>query len=89
LNVVVVRWWEWLGRVASTVLAMALAGLVVFVVVALALAPSTVSDWHDQVVVPIHVALGISALVAVLTGILFWRVYPSVLRSRGIGWGDR
>ncbi|MEP6972629.1 MAG: hypothetical protein ABI869_00635 [Actinomycetota bacterium] len=81
------RWWEWLGRILSTFLAMAVAGVVLLSGVSLALLPSTVSDWHSQVVVPIYIALGIAVVVSVLVGILFWRYYPSLLRGWGIGWG--
>ena len=84
-NVVVIRWWEWLGRILTTLVAMAVSGFVVFFGVWLPLLPSTVSDsnWHEKVVVPMYVALAIAAVVSVLVGTLFWRF----LRRWDIGRG--
>ena len=49
--------------------------------------PSTVTDWHDQVVQGSQIVLGIAEGVSATMGVLFWRRYPSLLRRRGIGWG--
>ena len=65
-------------------------GVAVLVILALGFhwnVPSTVTDWHDQVVQRLQVVLRIAAGVSVTTGILFWRRYPSLLRLWGVGWG--
>ena len=84
-NVVVIHWWEWLGRILTTLVAIAVSGFVVFFGVWFALAPSSVSnsDWHEKVVVPIYFALAIAAVVSVLVGTLVWRF----LRQWDIGRG--
>ena len=72
----VLRWWEWLGRILITVVGMAVSGFVVFFGLFFALAPSSVSnsDWHEKVVVPMYFALAIAAAVSVLVGTLCWRL---------------
>ncbi len=80
------RWWEWLGRILWTIVAMGAAGLVVLALGSLWYLPSLVSDWHAQVVERLHIVLGIGAAVSASAGILFWRHYPSLLRCRGVGW---
>lgn len=83
----VTRWWEWLGRIVWTLLALGAAFLVILALGFHWYVPSTVTDWHDQVVQRFQIVLGIAAGVSVTTGVLFWRRYPSLLRRWGIGWG--
>jgi hypothetical protein len=77
----------WLGRGLWTLLAMGLAGFVVLVLGLSWVAPSVVDEWPDQVVRPFEIVLSVAAAVSVATAVLFWRHYPTLLRSRGIGWG--
>jgi len=86
LQLGVARWWEWLGRILWTLMAMGAAGVVVLALGWLWYVPSVVSDWHSQVVERLHIVLGIGAAVSVSVGVVFWRHYPSLLRRRGFGW---
>lgn len=81
------RWYEWLGRFLSTLLAMMVTWAVTILLGLVWYLPSVVDDWHSQVVVRSYITFAVATVLSIVAGIELWRRYPAFLNLWGIRFG--